>query len=367
MKLNIKKVGKSNYLIDVRVRHNGKRIRKRENFKGTLKDAEARYLELSNEIRGTTFDEFSEAPTTFNELIKIYEGRRQIDNPTKSRIKVVRISLGGVALNQFKKKFEIYINILKETPTEKTGKVPANATINRTLQLVKAIFQLSEDLEIISKNPVTAKRFPNLVETPRDKILDSNELLRLRNIIKKDAPHLEAIFNYSLLVPCRKSELINMRVRDMDLIGGSIRVKNGTTKNRRGLYKPIPEGMIDYFRNIPNDSEFVFYKKVGGNKKNPEIQYRALGDFKKSWTTCLDEAGIEDFHFHDLRHISASDMVNSGTPERLVMEIAGWTTDMLRNYYHRGGQSNLHLVQYKQESNRVHTGYNDDLKEVKSA
>ena len=58
-------------------------------------------------------------------------------------------------------------------------------------------------------------------------------------------------------------------------------------------------------------------------------------------------AGIGDFHFHDLRHISATEMVDAGTPERVVREIANWKTDMLNRYYHLSSKRILESVQFK--------------------
>jgi integrase len=58
-------------------------------------------------------------------------------------------------------------------------------------------------------------------------------------------------------------------------------------------------------------------------------------------------AGIGDFHFHDLRHISATELIDAGTPERVVREIANWKTDMLNRYYHLSSKKVLESVQFK--------------------
>jgi integrase len=55
---------------------------------------------------------------------------------------------------------------------------------------------------------------------------------------------------------------------------------------------------------------------------------------------------LPDFRFHDLRHIAATAMVNSGTPTEVINQIAGWSTDMLRNYYHRDTARALELVKW---------------------
>jgi Phage integrase family. len=91
----------------------------------------------------------------------------------------------------------------------------------------------------------------------------------------------------------------------------------------------------------------LFYRKEGE-------RYFPLGDFKTSWKRVKRLAGIGDFHFHDLRHISATEMIDAGTPEQVVREIANWKTDMLKRYYHLSSKKVLESVQFKPK--RVHFG-----------
>jgi integrase len=71
-----------------------------------------------------------------------------------------------------------------------------------------------------------------------------------------------------------------------------------------------------------------------------------LGDFKRAWNRCKRLAGISGLKFHDTRHISATELINNGTPEQVVMQVAGWKTNMLKNYYHRNPQKALELVRF---------------------
>ena len=49
---------------------------------------------------------------------------------------------------------------------------------------------------------------------------------------------------------------------------------------------------------------------------------------------------------HDLRHVAATRMVNDGTPEQVVMQVAGWKTNLLRVYYNRNPMKALELVRF---------------------
>ena len=48
-----------------------------------------------------------------------------------------------------------------------------------------------------------------------------------------------------------------------------------------------------------------------------------MGDIKKSFLTALRKSGIKDFHFHDLRHTFASQLVMSGADLNTVRELLG--------------------------------------------
>src|SRR5690606_19756306 len=111
----------------------------------------------------------------------------------------------------------------------------------------------------------------------------------------------------------------------------SIRIRNGTTKNDQGCDKPIPPNMTAYFRSLPSDCPWLFYRQEMG-------LYHGLGCFNKAWYKCLRIAGIGNFRFHDTRHNAATALLDNGTPEQVVLTVAGWKTNMLKTYYHRDGK-----------------------------
>jgi integrase len=60
-----------------------------------------------------------------------------------------------------------------------------------------------------------------------------------------------------------------------------------------------------------------------------------LINVKRAFTSSLDRAGIKDFHFHDLRHTFASQMIMRGASLKEVQEILGHKTmTMTLRYAH---------------------------------
>jgi integrase len=345
MGLNIKRIGPNLWFLDVRVKKNGHQERRRESFAGTKFEAEERYLKLRQELQLGPQLPLLSAGTTFADAMAYYREKRfTFSAQDKSRYDSLIRELGPIPIPEFANKFDRYLAIKRKYPCKKTGKPPKPATINRLVEMVRAAFNLAVEAEWLEKNPITKRRFPKAKEVARDRVLTLEEEGRLLLIVHREAPHIYPLIRFALAVPCRKSELVNMRIEDLDLINNAIRVRNGTTKNDDGTWKPIPPDQVPYFRSIPPGCPFVFYRVEAG-------RFFRLGDFRKSWTRCLLLAGITDFRLHDTRHASATRLVDNGTPEQVVNEIAGWKTNMLRTYYHRAGKKSLTLVRFTPGSN----------------
>lgn len=57
--------------------------------------------------------------------------------------------------------------------------------------------------------------------------------------------------------------------------------------------------------------------------------------FDKAWTDAKRAAGLEDFHFHDLRHEAVSRFVKAGLSDQEVSAISGHKSmQMLKHYMH---------------------------------
>jgi integrase len=98
------------------------------------------------------------------------------------------------------------------------------------------------------------------------------------------------------------------------------------SKNGDALYKPVPADMVDYFANIPDGCEYLFYQKVGD-------EYRPLSNLRHGFERCRELAGLPNLRIHDLRHVAVTDLIKRGVPVHVLMKVAGWHTDMTRVYF----------------------------------
>jgi len=73
------------------------------------------------------------------------------------------------------------------------------------------------------------------------------------------------------------------------------------------------------------DSDFVFPSRNG---KKPF-------DLRRAWVASMKEADISDFHWHDLRHSTASYLAMNGATLAEIAEILGHKTlAMVKRYAH---------------------------------
>lgn len=325
----LSKISPNRWRIKISVRLPGtcEIAKKQETFTGTKQEAELRQSEIIKGLREGSSLKVSRSISTFSDVLSIYtEKRNKKSAPDLCRIKKLNDDLGHLTFEQFPDRFERYLKELRVTRTYR-GKFPSETTINRIIEMVRAAFNLMVELDIIEKNPISKARFPKAEEKPRDRYLNHEERLRLLNAIRQHRPYILPFVEYSIAVPCRKSELVTAMREQYNQFTNTVYIPD--SKAGIPITKPIPASMVDYFRSIPTDCPFLFYRTdENGN-------YHALGDFKKAWKYCCTKAGLQNVRVHDLRHVAASDLYSSGIPERVIMDVAGWKTPMLSTYRHR--------------------------------
>ncbi len=147
----------------------------------------------------------------------------------------------------------------------------------------------------------------------------------------EDAPkkvnpyYLKNIVMTALLTGLRRGDILNLKWADVDLEKGVLFYNEQKKRNRRRV-KLLNSDMIQLLKSIPRgESERI----INGPDGKP------LRDIKRSFRTALKNAGIKDFHFHDLRHTSASYMVMRGASLKSVQEHIGHTSlTMTQKYAH---------------------------------
>ena len=133
---------------------------------------------------------------------------------------------------------------------------------------------------------------------------------------------LETAYRYGW----RVSELLSLRVGQVDLVARTIRLEPGETKNREGREVTIESGsLLQLLRHCVEGKRPEDHVFTRGDKP--------VCDFRKSWENLCTAAGVPDLLFHDLRRTAARNLRTAGVPEEIIMRIAGWKTSNVFKRY----------------------------------
>jgi integrase len=198
----------------------------------------------------------------------------------------------------------------------------SNASINRELACLKRAFSLAKERILPPAWPAKLKeaniRLGFVEDQQFAKLVEHAPELWLRTF-------LEIAYNLGW----RKSEILNLRVRQVDVRHrpGTIRLDVGTTKTGEAREAPIfttkmRELLIACMTDKGPDDHVLT------RKKNQPVL-----DFRRRWEKLCDAAGLPDLIVHDFRRSAARNLRAAGIAESVAMKIVGWeSAEMFRHY-----------------------------------
>jgi integrase len=219
----------------------------------------------------------------------------------------------------------------------------SNATINREMAALKRMFRIG----MFTTPPKVFRlpRFPKLAENNiRTGFLEDAQCKTLMAY----CPDLwfQAIVEIGRTYGWRISELINLKVRDIDLAGRTIRLEPGTTKNKDGREVTMTGNIYA-----------LLTRCVAGKSAASSIFTRPDGKpvkiFRKTWANACKSAGVPGLLFHDLRRTAARNLRRAGIAEGVIMKIGGWRTRSVFERYAIVSQTDVADAVAKLEANQI--------------
>ncbi|MEQ8966865.1 MAG: site-specific integrase [Azospirillaceae bacterium] len=187
------------------------------------------------------------------------------------------------------------------------------------LQHVLDIARLEWDLGP-AENPVRQIRKPK-PNPARERRLSAEEAESLRAAARKSRNSLIApIVDLAIETGMRRGEILGLRWQDIDLEGRTARL--GKTKNGHARSVPLTDRAVTVLETMATaDGDAVFPITINA--------------FRLAWHRLVKRAGIEDLHFHDLRHEAISRFFERGLSVPEVALISGHRDyRMLARYTH---------------------------------
>jgi len=190
------------------------------------------------------------------------------------------------------RKIELYMEARLNQVNKKGNKLKP-ATVNREIACLKHIFNRAIRDDKIEVNPATkVKMKPE--DNVRDRVITYDEF---QGLLNHSPEYLKPVLLTAYYTAMRKGEILNLKWDRVDLKAGFIRLKPEDTKTKEGrsvplnplLTKMLGETKVRYLNH-----GYVFTRN--GEYISP------LGSIKEDFRKACEEAGILNFHFHDLRH-----------------------------------------------------------------
>ncbi|HEX7856122.1 MAG TPA: site-specific integrase [Sphingobium sp.] len=187
--------------------------------------------------------------------------------------------------------------------------VVSGSTVNREIDVARALWRATEraKYEVGEMPDWGAMRYAVKANDPRELRFDEED--RLFDAIREDA---KPMVRFALLSGWRVSEVRNLLWSDIDYPS---KVAWATVKGGDRVKRPLTTDMIvliaSQTKACPQIFTYVCQKSRAarqvGELRHPARQkghrYPFSRDgWRKIWKAALDEAGIDDFRFHDLRH-----------------------------------------------------------------
>ena len=204
----------------------------------------------------------------------------------------------------------------------RTGNRITPATVRLDLALLSDMFRIGKiEWGICDDNPVTNIRKPK-VPPGRDRRLSAREeRLILRSCAQRGSKELQAIIQLALETAMRQGELLSMRWEHVNL---------------KGRIVHLPETKNGSKRDVPLTMAARDIIAAQGSKASGRVFTYTSNGLKSSWKWTIKKLGIQDLHFHDLRHEAISRLVERGVFDLMeVAAISGHRSlSMLKRYTH---------------------------------
>ena len=231
---------------------------------------------------------------------------------------------------------EEYLAYLKSRPrwfgVRGDNRIPSQSHVETQYRRIKRFFNWLLERGHVESNPVDLIPHPRIDERVIATVNErqATKLLKYRD--RRLAKTRRAMFFHvrdraALLLlfdtPGRRTEIGNLRVDDVDLDDGSIKVLGKGGKERWMPFgSACTEALWDYLR-LRREHTVAGIRNLWvdyfGRTISPNWLYRMLKRLSA-------EAGVSDLHTHRFRHTFAMAALRSGMPEQILRILGGWRT-----------------------------------------
>ncbi|MGM0841374.1 MAG: tyrosine-type recombinase/integrase [Bacillota bacterium] len=338
MRGSVKKEGSSWYYVFYLGKDaNGKRRQKKKRGFKTQIEAEKALIEALNEVNKGTYIEPSKI--LYKDFLDQWLATKQgMLGP--QTLTVYKWFLENKVIPEFGKiplsdlsvlRIQSYINSL-------SNQGYSRSSVKKVYEICKNSLDYAVDYELISKNPASKVKLPRQQKKDVINAWDQSEVYTFLNTAKGDPLYI--VFLIALTTGMRKSEILGLRWKDVDLDKGLLKINQ--TLSTDGKYFIQGAKTKTSLRTInlspKTIDELKHHKKViSSNKKFYKADYQNLdlvactghgtqlnpSNVSRTFNRLCAKANVPKIRFHDLRHTHATLLLSDGTNVKVISERLG--------------------------------------------
>ena len=197
---------------------------------------------------------------------------------------------------------------------------------NAIKSLCSTLFAQAIAWEMLEDNPARGIRGNR--EHARHRYLNDDELARLEATLdhfRPKCPHSVDIIEIAMLTGARRGEILSMRWHHLDLAKAVWNQPATETKQRDWHSPALPARAVEILQRRKTereartlvrlrDTDFVF---PDGNERAGRSR------LERDWMIIRATAGLNDFHFHDIRHSVASWLISANLNLDVIGQVLG--------------------------------------------
>src|SRR5215471_8757893 len=223
------------------------------------------------------------------------------------------------------------------------------STINRDLACLRRLLRVAVKRNKLRASPFSDGRVDFLPEQGRERILSFEEE---RAYLEAANPTLRDVATVILECGCRPDEVFRIRVEDVILLGRTLRIQSGKTKNAR---RPVPltHAALDVLKRRISQAKgpyiFPFRKGFGLPNWN-----RPMAQLWNAHKEALEKSEIRPaFTLYDCRHTYGTRAIEGGIDPLTLMRLMGHANLATTNRYVHLSQNHLAEAQKRIEAYRL--------------
>lgn len=244
-----------------------------------------------------------------------------------------------------------YIDDLKKHGKRLDGKEGnlSASSIRNIYHALNGLFKIAEEWELIDQNPCYKIKLPKVVNK-KSEVYSLDQSRKLFALLEKEDPVWQIIVQLAAVLGAREGEIAALEGKHLDFVNNAITIEQAfvtipeeglilkSTKTERTRKVSVPEELMKSLKKLRAikyeqememknlwkwpDHLFLFSDEYGQPVRPDTISQRWIRFFDKKETK---KSKLKKIRFHDLRHTSATILINEGVHAKIIQERLGHT------------------------------------------